>query len=1061
MGQRAFKFFVTILLVFISSFAHALDSRLFLRFFTLEQLATDPELQKLHYQALQNRFANGDFDEILFPDSSAKGPRLELEHHKLMLQAIQKFSLSQNYFKPEEFFSQRPNYAAFTLQRNQGTVITTEFQFPETGLGFWLNRMKASFMQGEALRKMSEESRTEFVRLVSKRLPRVNSIFDFKTKNLMSDSVLLENSLNAFMTLFKKDKSPQLLESAAILVMAKWFQENKILENDFDFTKLSNTELNLLKLRLQSEIVPILKRTQIPSKLANNFFAMAGFKESATSPFPKDQVVLLPMTKWEAMFKGIGPGECIRASANRFFDAFYPFSQAFSILKDGKELGYIGIYKIQEQGGSKNFWYIDTLQTPGLATDNGDYSLLDSVMDQIERFALREGATLAMADHEWNGTNYKENIPRLHARGTLGEVKVGFPDSEVLKGIFEFVAHEDQKHHQDIMTRSGYKDNSNQMYDTLLRNGYKVRVLEPSARLSEGERAQYFRNFGLGNEPAPVTDIHLGDFETLLKFGIEHPTNRLRLIEIYEKKQLLFKNSERARKLAEKALFPNVMKAFGQIPDPSEMDSIVLRANPGAGWKYESQINLVLELLPLTTNEDQVIKLIGTISEQRKDLSAQIMDYIIPILEKKGFSRWIDIYQSLLRNMSDEFRDHFVATEFSRRLKTPQEFIKFLHISEGSEKGVSAGYTENLTRLFVSQFLQMLKSINGPAEKVDFLLKVKHETRKEHDTSLVSAYLGQIRTMEELALLQRKLTQYWTYVDSKKHSQVLTKIFLADPQPVGESSFLKLMKVLDSEDAMELVKNPARLTKLLEGRKPATVLEIFGHFLFVARNDAEDLLVMNVWKPLISNEMFDNWIAYANGEKSKAVYLKLEERRKYFATELAERLQSESNPAIKSQLISSVMRRFGFYESSKYIAYNHILQEAESLLKSALENHFASPSTGKEIFDMAMKLLKVTNYTLDISDLFQRLPTIGLSVLKAAKAEGHELHISQKILQESLSYRYLLPEEKAFINTLLAQGTGGSHPSETTSAVRSENLQPSANGQAPSVIRRCIGFFKR
>lgn len=682
----------------------AADPRAFASLYTFDQLKSEPALEEIHFELLKQRFANNDFAEILFPNSNARGPRLERVHHKLMFDAIIRFLSQSSTINPDAYLSERPALDPFSVTYSDGVAKVSQLSFDHSRFGAFLDDQKQIFNSNGYLSILSPGARDQLVRIVARRNSNVTSIFNLSANHLLANPELFKTMLIATRDMFSYEKSDATLKSAANLAIAYWMQSNHLISGKKSFDSLSPIDQLFLKSSFQSAARGLISQFEMPGKLRNNFFKYAGFDANELSISSRG-IYVVPMSRWEHMFKGIGPGECIRTSCNRFFDALYPDALGFSIIKDGKEIGYIGIYKVREKTGPLKLWYIDTFQSPGLVSETGSHKILDEILASLERYALDDGALLAVASKDWNSINYKENASVLQTRGVLDTIEVGYFASPVFDEIYKFISADEQAHHQKIMSMSGYTKESKMMYDSLYRNEYKVRILEPSRNLSDFDLARAASILGkkMATSSLALRNPLIRRIENLRLFGQNAPGIRFRIYETFKNARLFFSNSSAGRMEINRSLFPYLSKNIPQFNFDLPLTSVDLTTN-----SPEDRQRILMELVLLSENFEHSLQLINEHGNKSHEFAQIAVEFIIPLLEDRGFKDWNSLFSTILGQGIDNEVDLSFAYEISERIESQEEFLKFAKIATGQMGPAYVGDYDRLDALILARFQNFL-----------------------------------------------------------------------------------------------------------------------------------------------------------------------------------------------------------------------------------------------------------------------------------------------------------------------------------------------------------------
>lgn len=228
-----------------------------------------------------------------------------------------------------------------------------------------------------------------------------------------------------------------------------------------------------------------------PKKILDQLLSYSSFSDFNAKALLKG-LVLMPMTREEAVFKGIGPGECVRSSLFRYIDAFFDDAMVLKILKDGVEVGYVTLYKTQNVAKSSEVWMIETIQGPFLNLAKDRQKVLQNLIVSLQTIAATKGAVLAAPRKSFNTFNFKEVSTQLVAMNEYVSgvaAVVDYHDRAEKKLLNQFALGSHSKIDRSILEISGY--DKSMMVNAMTLNNGEVQILAPSNQLPPALYEEY------------------------------------------------------------------------------------------------------------------------------------------------------------------------------------------------------------------------------------------------------------------------------------------------------------------------------------------------------------------------------------------------------------------------------------------------------------------------------------------------------------------------------------------------------------------------------------------
>lgn len=658
--------------LFIGLVSHQASAKLsFFEYWTpVEELLSEPVNQRRHFKELKSRFSNGDFQEILFVGDTIEGPRLTEAGHQKMFESVRAFY--DRYSSSDidwRFYllAAASEYQPFSVRRNEKLAITTFDEFSGgQGAEFahWLSqkiRERVHYHRSENVVSLFGQSHGADERKSAKGIrEEIRSEFHVGDKN------------------YSGEKSKKM----ASLLLQLWLVENHIEADVMSLPEFTPFESHVFEGVFFSELRRLGQGLSLGDHFLKKLETHLEYTKGLPQKFLKNSLVIYPQSRWTSVFNGIGPGACLRCSANSYLRALIPGSIQFGVLKDGKELGHIGVYKVESEDSYKKYWYVDLIQSPGLAQKTPQQ--LELIFVQLQRMALEEGAMLAVSSVDFDSTNFKENISTIMSWDSLSSdfVEVVRPKNTLAVAVERFIedARVNQASHETYQ-QTNYDGIS--LYDSLVRNHGYVRPLAPLPGLTREEKEKYFMLSGASTRGTGSSRLLE---ELTLYYGSRYlgPRARWRLLQLVRQNEVLVRNSEDLSRWVNNVLFKTVVERDGitqavyqRLIDGERLQDVVGEiGSTGDPQKY------VEEFLPFCPNLKSCIQLMKQGDHGLAGTQA-LVHLLIPRLEELGFVDWIYLLDVFLGKRQSPEETYLLGEEVLKRLTSWKEFRQFVKLTSG------------------------------------------------------------------------------------------------------------------------------------------------------------------------------------------------------------------------------------------------------------------------------------------------------------------------------------------------------------------------------------------
>jgi hypothetical protein len=411
----------------VDQLAHAVSIPTLL---TIPEILHDSKKAELFYSALKARFKNSDFNETLFRDNaSAKSPRFSHEMYLNTLGTLRSF-LERN---PDELLklNEFPPVAPFRISPNGYVEVLEE------------TIQKSWSVIGSRLSQLTKEP----------------------TKTISSNEEQ-NKFLRTLLTTYMQTKDQEVLKSMADALIV--FEVSHEFVAKLNSIPLPSFAQYLILEEIERNAIKRGRELRLPGKLLDSLLAHSSLGDIPRSNFFRKGTTILPMSRSDALFKGVGPGECVRAACNRYLDALFPDAFHMRILKDGKETGFIGIYKTIYPAKKIKGWFVETIQTPFLFDQASGGKVMRSLMKYLQQLALFDDSIITLPASTFNSYIHLDVLAELQSlpeATSRGKIKTEFQNENSIAKYKKFTSSDLSETDQMIARRSGYGK-------TVLTNGF-------------------------------------------------------------------------------------------------------------------------------------------------------------------------------------------------------------------------------------------------------------------------------------------------------------------------------------------------------------------------------------------------------------------------------------------------------------------------------------------------------------------------------------------------------------------------------------------------------------
>jgi hypothetical protein len=722
-------------LILLFSSVSGADPRLDL--LPLSQVIQNPKLRQEYYTLLQNRFRNGDFQEILFPERpSITGPRLTYQTFEKTLASLQQLLRSSP--TADAHLTDRPAIIPFQVGADGRAQMLQDSAESWKTLFKRLDLLGKSIRSGHILDNLSEADRAKVIQDAG-----LTSVQEIGSH--WEDSSFRDQLLKALAKQFNRSKTP-----VSSRILADTLIGAEVSPAMMSTLSAGFTEQGFAQFRILSEFLAQARnrgtRLQLPRKIIENIAGSSSFADVPRSDFFKKGISFIPMTRQDAVFKGIGTGECVRSSCNRYVDALFDDSIHLSVLKDGREIGYVGIYKTLDQKTGTKVWALETLQFPNPSGGR----LIDGLVRHLQALAVNDGAFLAVPAKSYNTYNFKENVADIEA---LPEVSAGqsteldYQHPQQINAFEKKGMQELPAFNQFVADASGYK--GKRLINAMTINGEKFSIVAP-----------------FPDQPDSVLVAHAELLNSRISKSLAgeklSPLDRgrlyLDLLPGYYARESIMADAEKLARQGEKNTASALLGLiYRQLPENlrgrpfSEQLNYVDHQIKNVVMKPETAQDLKDELLlSAKTWEDyvSVLKLRDISSKYFPSFVFTSFDHF-SALAPAHFD-WIGFYQSTLGDLPNAFS----GLQWSRKIlpfvNSPDDYLKIVRIARGMEKGGRIG-DKDLADLFtIETWEKYLPTTVSYDERQIWIHRLLSSVGNKGGISIRQTLLGKAASVREI-----------------------------------------------------------------------------------------------------------------------------------------------------------------------------------------------------------------------------------------------------------------------------------------------------------------------
>lgn len=669
-------------------------------FVSIDEILKDKEVAKSYYEYLRFRFRNGDLDETIFiEDSSLKGPRLSVSSYDDMVATVRAYV--EKYPEEKARLAEISQYNPIRIEKNgMVTRLTSEQLNSWKEIGTELGKISEKVNSLGFLKEYGSSELESISKFFSKELgipfDNIVETFDAKsTKHLDALIISLQKQFN-------KKRNSQLLQDIADVLLTNESRVGRLDRLIYDKSIPPYAKYMALE-DIEKSAKDQGRRLSVTGKVTDNLLSQSSMKEVPRTNLFRKGTALIPMTRMEAIFKGIGPGECVRSSCNRYIDAFYKDALHFKIAKGGEETGYVAVYKVKEKGGKRKFWFVETIQSPMQDSRAGSASNVRSILKELQQLAAKDDSLLVLPAKSYNSYNFKEVVAQLD---NIPETKSGqkvtteLRHTDTIEQFDKFNKTGLSDLDQRIASASGYKK-------TITTNGLTFNqgsaivvgslldqpdwILEKTPLLWEGKEVAHI------DESFKLDPLKRADLVMKNSSSVAAKINLLSLVSSLKNK-------------GQSDIAAEVMKkAYRQLPDEiqglnfDEQYKYVKKQIEKVSMKASKALELKEELFLKASSWDDYMKImeLGDKTSSR-EFANFISSTINKFAHEASDTDLLKIYADNLRYMPDSNADFELTRGVGTHLKENDSFIQFVKYMRG--EGISGSFTgDDLRNTYIAE----------------------------------------------------------------------------------------------------------------------------------------------------------------------------------------------------------------------------------------------------------------------------------------------------------------------------------------------------------------------
>ncbi len=554
------------------------------------------------------------------------------------------------------------------------------------------------------------------------------------------------NDIKSLVNVFMQKRSEENLQNIQRAVLGMVLSERDIFHLATD-TKLTPYDYRAYFKMVIGQLALKVKEHELPGKVMDTLPAFAERLGLAKFEDERKGLIITPMSRFEAIFKGVGPGECVRTCITRYADAFYKDSIHLKIMKDGEEIAYVGLYKTRLTSTSKKVkvWYIETIQGPILSDSKNKSDYVKAIVKALQIQALRSDAMLAFPAESHNAMNYKEIVAEMYGRpekfdGKLVVVDFEKPEDEkFVKGLANTIGTPFDK---EVKRASGY--GAKYSINSLEFNSGGGRALLPQPGQPDWVWKKSFQLFQGLTSDAKETEVLSVEkkIEIVTSFYDEYTG-----LKILYDQMLETTNAEDKTKLM-RAIFKESPIELASENFATHYSYVEFQTK-NVVQSYERAQRLKSELaLKAKTGTDWLV--LFELADIEKDLFRRFIVASVPDIEKMVGTDfpWLDYYRMALSYQKDIELDYYLSRTISRNITTTDQYLEILAINSGEQiKGTVMG-DKALQNRFVAETWENFLPKNSSQEQITYLTSILKRLDDSADLSVRRKFLMAQKNLE-------------------------------------------------------------------------------------------------------------------------------------------------------------------------------------------------------------------------------------------------------------------------------------------------------------------------
>lgn len=607
---------------------------------------------------------------------------------------------------------------------------------------------------------------------------------------IYSERPRTETEVKELANAFMQNKSIENLEKIQRGLLGLVLQKNDI-EHLLSDKFLLPQDYRLILKTLLKKVATKSKELKLPGKVTDTLPEFAQKIGLARFGDERKGILITPMSRFEAIFKGVGPGECVRSCSYRYMDAFLNDALHFKIIRDDDEVAYIGIYKTKILKSKKQIWFIETIQGPTLSDPKVRTEYVKGIISFLQREALKHDALVGVPAQSDNSFNFKEVIAEISTRPEYinGEsVALELTTANETSNMLQLIQSTKSDLDSKIKNAAGYPFEN--LINGFVFNGGRAIVLRPQP----GQPDWVWKKTSDLTQENPTTSSENITLSIDEKIGIvsKFYNGYAQAKILYD--QLATTTSSSDKELLKRSIFTETPIEVAES-DYETQFSYVANQIANVRQSFERAQRLKTELSLKAHSLSDWIKILNLGDTKKELIERFILESLVHLehYDTRDFN-WIEFYKKTMTLIKTPSAEHYFARVIARNLNTAKDYKELVAIMSGQIKEIGPGIDKEKKRKVIADTWEHFFPANEPlSDQLEFLSVILKELGDNQDLAVRKKFMFKQKNLDLLPsinsiAISEQTTSYFKEQMSVVNSDIIKSFAKKlDPREFKES----------------------------------------------------------------------------------------------------------------------------------------------------------------------------------------------------------------------------------------------------------------------------------